>query len=119
VPEGEVFQMESGLRFANTKARSALDGEFDEVHAKLHILIDIDICDRRNPRIVRKLVIPSGSFSRDGGLEWVCSAQLQDMPKELRDEYLAVAPRPENWRMQIFLWNLDRHNSSQAPPAPR
>jgi pimeloyl-ACP methyl ester carboxylesterase len=57
----------------------------------------------RHPRMVRKLVIASGFFSRDGGdpAFWngFAHAQLQDMPKELRDAYLAVAPHPENLQM--------------------
>jgi pimeloyl-ACP methyl ester carboxylesterase len=58
----------------------------------------------RHLRMVRKLVIASGFFSRDGGNPafWneFAHAQPQDMPKELRDGYLAVAPYPEN--LQIF-----------------
>jgi pimeloyl-ACP methyl ester carboxylesterase len=57
----------------------------------------------RHPRMVRKLVIASGFFSREGGYPafWngFAQAQLQDMPKELRDAYLAVAPHPENLQM--------------------
>jgi pimeloyl-ACP methyl ester carboxylesterase len=58
----------------------------------------------RHPRLVRKLVIASGFFNRDGadpafwaGFE---HAQLGQMPKELSDAYLAVAPHPEN--LQLF-----------------
>jgi pimeloyl-ACP methyl ester carboxylesterase len=57
----------------------------------------------RHPRLVRKLVIASGFFSHVGadpafwnGFE---HAQLQQMPQELRDSYLAVAPHPENLQM--------------------
>ena len=57
----------------------------------------------RHPRLVRKLVVASGFFSHVGadpafwnGFE---HAQLQQMPQELRDSYLAVAPHPENLQM--------------------
>jgi pimeloyl-ACP methyl ester carboxylesterase len=57
----------------------------------------------RHPLLVRKLVIASGFFSHVGadpafwnGFE---HAQLQQMPQELRDSYLAVAPHPENLQM--------------------
>jgi hypothetical protein len=57
----------------------------------------------KHPRMVRKPVIASGLFSRDRGYPafWngFAHAQLQDMPKGLRDEYLAVAPHPENLQM--------------------
>jgi pimeloyl-ACP methyl ester carboxylesterase len=62
----------------------------------------------QHPRMVRKLVIASDFFSRDGGdpAFWYgfAHAQLQDMPKELRDAYLAAAPYPEN--LQIFFDKL-------------
>jgi pimeloyl-ACP methyl ester carboxylesterase len=58
----------------------------------------------RHPRLVRKLIIASGFFNHDGadtafwaGFE---HAQLQQMPKELSDAYLAAAPHPEN--LQLF-----------------
>lgn len=58
----------------------------------------------RSPRVVRKLVVASGFFSRDGGYPWfwdgMVNAQLENMPKELKDAYLEVAPNPEN--LQVF-----------------
>ena len=54
----------------------------------------------RHPRVVRKLVAISTFFSHDGGSPafWdsFASVQLPDMPKELRDAYVKVAPHPEN-----------------------
>jgi pimeloyl-ACP methyl ester carboxylesterase len=54
----------------------------------------------RHPRVVRKLVVASGFFKRDGGSSgfWdsFAHAQLKDMPKELQDAYGEVAPHPEN-----------------------
>lgn len=54
----------------------------------------------RHPRVVRKLVIASGFFSRGGAdpafWKGFDTAKLEDMPKELRDSYLQVAPQPEN-----------------------
>lgn len=58
----------------------------------------------RHPELVRKLVVASGFFNHAGadpafwnGFE---HAQLQQMPRELRDAYLAAAPHPEN--LQLF-----------------
>jgi len=54
----------------------------------------------RHPQVVRKLVIASGFFSREGAdpAFWngFATASLDVMPKELRDNYLQVAPHPEN-----------------------
>lgn len=54
----------------------------------------------RHPQVVRKLVVASGFFNRDGAdlVFWdsFATATLKDMPKELRDTYLEVAPRPED-----------------------
>ncbi len=57
----------------------------------------------RRPRLVRKLIIASGFFNHDGadpafwaGFE---HAQPGQMPKELRDAYLAAAPHPENFQL--------------------
>ena len=59
----------------------------------------------RHPRVVRKLVVASGFFKRDGGYPWfwdsLANAKLENMPKELKEAYLAVAPHPEN--LQMFL----------------
>jgi pimeloyl-ACP methyl ester carboxylesterase len=57
----------------------------------------------RYPRLVRKMVIASAFFSHDGADSAFWNgfrhAQLEEMPKELRDSYLAVAPHPENLQM--------------------
>ncbi len=62
-----------------------------------HIAIQIAI---RHPKGVRKLVIESSMFQRDGsdGEFWESfkPARLGDMPAELREAYLRVAPRPED-----------------------
>jgi pimeloyl-ACP methyl ester carboxylesterase len=55
----------------------------------------------RHPQIVRKLVMASGFFQREGSsYPWFWNgfptATLENMPKELREAYLAVAPHPEN-----------------------
>lgn len=58
----------------------------------------------RHPRIVRKLVVTSAFFKRDGGYPWfwdaMAHAQLENMPKELKEAYHEVAPHPEN--LQTF-----------------
>jgi pimeloyl-ACP methyl ester carboxylesterase len=54
----------------------------------------------RHPRVVRRLVVISTFFARDGGYpqfwESMKTARLEDMPQELREAYLQVAPHPEN-----------------------
>jgi pimeloyl-ACP methyl ester carboxylesterase len=54
----------------------------------------------RHRQVVRKLVVASGFFSRDGAdpAFWngFATATLDVMPKELRDAYLEVAPHPQN-----------------------
>ena len=54
----------------------------------------------RHPERVRKIVAVSGFFSHAGAFPafWDSFAhvQLNDMPKSLRDAYLAVAPNPAN-----------------------
>jgi pimeloyl-ACP methyl ester carboxylesterase len=55
----------------------------------------------RHPRVVRKLVLASGFFQREGSSyswfwEGFPSATLENMPKELREAYLAAAPHPED-----------------------
>jgi pimeloyl-ACP methyl ester carboxylesterase len=56
----------------------------------------------RQPGVVRKLVVASTLFARDGAdpafWEWMKNARLENMPKELQDAYRKVAPRPENLR---------------------
>ncbi len=59
-----------------------------------HIAIEIAL---RHPEFVRKLVIESAMFSRDGSnpafWESFHHAKLEDMPSELREAYLKTAPR--------------------------
>lgn len=54
----------------------------------------------RHPRRVRKLVLVSASLERsgmtDGFFDGMAQATLDNMPQELKDAYLAVAPQPEN-----------------------
>lgn len=57
----------------------------------------------RHPKVVRKLVLASALYKRDGAYPWLweamAKARLENMPKELQEEYLKVAPHPENLRM--------------------
>ena len=54
----------------------------------------------RHPQAVHKLVVASAFFSRDGGdpgfWDSMENARLEDMPTELKEAYLEVAPHPEN-----------------------
>lgn len=54
----------------------------------------------RHPRMVRKLVVASALFRRDGAepsfWEMIDHVQLNDIPQKLRDAYIAVAPSPQN-----------------------
>jgi pimeloyl-ACP methyl ester carboxylesterase len=54
----------------------------------------------RHPKVVRKLVVESAMYRFDGLLpglrEGLKNAKPEDMPAELREAYLAVAPHPEN-----------------------
>jgi pimeloyl-ACP methyl ester carboxylesterase len=55
----------------------------------------------RHPQVVRKLVLASGFFQREdssypGFWEGFPNAKLEQMPTELREAYLEVAPHPEN-----------------------
>lgn len=56
----------------------------------------------RHPQVVRRLVVASGLFRRSGAYDWLwaamAQAQLENMPKELQDAYLQVAPHPDNLR---------------------
>jgi pimeloyl-ACP methyl ester carboxylesterase len=58
----------------------------------------------RHPKLVRKLIVVSGMFRRDGVSpqfwEGMRHAKLADMPAELREAYLEVAPHPE--QLQSF-----------------
>lgn len=57
----------------------------------------------RHPKVVHKLVLASALFRREGAYPWLwqamAKATLENMPKELQEEYLKVAPHPENLRM--------------------
>lgn len=57
----------------------------------------------RHPEVVRKLVLASALFKRDGAYPWLwdamANATLENMPRELQEEYLRVAPHPENLRL--------------------
>ncbi|MEG3789405.1 alpha/beta hydrolase [Lysobacter sp. CCNWLW3] len=57
----------------------------------------------RHPEVVRKLVLASALLTRDGAYPWLWqamdNAKLENMPKELQEEYLKVAPHPENLRL--------------------
>ncbi len=57
----------------------------------------------RHPGVVRKLVLASTLLKRDGAYPWLwdamATATLENMPQELQQEYLNVAPHPENLRL--------------------
>jgi pimeloyl-ACP methyl ester carboxylesterase len=56
----------------------------------------------RHPRVVRKLVVTSAFFKRDGGYPWfweaMKNARLENMPMELQEAYRKVAPHPDSLR---------------------
>jgi pimeloyl-ACP methyl ester carboxylesterase len=58
----------------------------------------------RHPRLVRKLVVASAMFKRDGMYPWFWEsmqhASLENMPAELKEAYRATAPHPE--QLQSF-----------------
>lgn len=82
-----------------------------------------------HPDVVRKLVIESAMFSREGAdpafWEGFDHAKLEDMPAELREAYLQVAPRPADltamfWKsvnqMKAFKgWSAEEMRSIRAP----
>jgi pimeloyl-ACP methyl ester carboxylesterase len=82
-----------------------------------------------HPDVVRKLVIESAMFSREGAdpAFWAGfdQAKLEDMPAELREAYLRVAPRPADltamfWKsvnqMKAFQgWTAEEMRSIRAP----
>ena len=74
----------------------------------------------RHPQVVRKLVVASGFFSRDGAdpAFWngFATVKLNDMPKELRDAYLEVAPHPENLQ-SLFDKSVERMRNFKDIPA--
>jgi len=83
----------------------------------------------RHPKIVRKLVVASAIFKRDGMppqfWEWMKNAQLENMPEQLKEAYLMVAPNPKDLitmhdkdakRMVEFKdWRSEDIQSIQAP----
>jgi len=83
----------------------------------------------RHPKLVRKLVVASAMYRRDGlppeFWEGMRKATLQSMPAELRDAYVRVAPHPEQLqsfhdksvkRMLDFKdWPADLLRSIEAP----
>ena len=82
-----------------------------------------------HPDVVRKLVIESAMFSREGAdpafWEGFDHAKLEDMPAELREAYLQVAPRPADltamfWKsvnqMKAFQgWTAEEMRSIRVP----
>ncbi|MFA6469301.1 MAG: alpha/beta hydrolase [Bacteroidota bacterium] len=54
----------------------------------------------RHPEIVHKLVVASAIFKRDGMppqfWEWMKNASLENMPAQLKEAYLKVAPNPKD-----------------------
>lgn len=57
----------------------------------------------RHPEAVRKLVLASALVKRDGVIpgfwDFMAKGTLENMPKELQEAYLEVAPHPENLRL--------------------
>ncbi|HEY5997108.1 MAG TPA: alpha/beta hydrolase, partial [Candidatus Deferrimicrobiaceae bacterium] len=90
------------------------------------IAIEIAI---RHPGLVRKLVVESAMFSREGAepafWESFGHARLEDMPAELREAYIRIAPHPEELpvffaksveRMKTFEgWTPESIRSITAP----
>ncbi len=63
----------------------------------------------RHPALVRKLVVLSMGFSDDGFqpgfLDMLRKLKPEDLPRELRDEYAAVAPNPKGWTTWPARWS--------------
>jgi pimeloyl-ACP methyl ester carboxylesterase len=63
----------------------------------------------RHPGLVNKLIIASSFYKRDGLYQWfwefMPNASLQNMPIELQEAYLKVAPNPDKL---IIMHNKDR-----------
>jgi len=70
-----------------------------------------------HPEVVRKLVIESAMFSREGAdpafWEGFDHARPEDMPVELREEYQRVAPRPADLTA-MFQKSVDQMKSFQG-----
>ncbi len=91
-----------------------------------HIALEIAL---RHPDVVRKLILESIMFNREGSdpafWESFKHAKLEDMPIELREAYLKVAPHPEDLptffaksveRMMNFKgWTTEEIRSIKAP----
>jgi pimeloyl-ACP methyl ester carboxylesterase len=91
-----------------------------------HIALEIAL---RHPDVVRKLVFESIMFNREGSdpafWESFKHAKLEDMPQELREAYIKVAPHPEDLpvffaksvqRMLNFKgWTVQQMQSIKAP----
>lgn len=91
-----------------------------------HIALQVAIS---HPEFVRKLIVESAMFSRDGSdpqfWESFQHAKLGDMPSELREAYLREAPRPQDLptffaksvqRMLNFKgWTREEIKSIEAP----
>lgn len=83
----------------------------------------------RHPELVRKIVVGSAFFKRDGMYPWfwefMPSATLDNMPQQLKERYLEVAPNPDDLikmfendknRMIGFVdWEEDLIRSINAP----
>jgi pimeloyl-ACP methyl ester carboxylesterase len=92
-----------------------------------HMALQVAI---RHPQFVRKLIVTSAGFKRDGHYaefwEFMKEVKLESMPKELRDAYLKVSPHPEQLptffeksakRMREFKgWRSEDIRSIKAPP---
>jgi pimeloyl-ACP methyl ester carboxylesterase len=91
-----------------------------------HVAIEIALT---HPEVVRKLIIESAMFDREGTdpafWESFDHARIEDMPRELREAYLQVAPHPEDLptffaksvtQMKEFKgWRPEQIHSIQAP----
>src|SRR5262245_41495575 len=91
-----------------------------------HIAMQVAI---RHPKLVRKLVVASAGFKRDGHppefWEFMKHATLETMPKDLRDAYVKTSPHPDRLptffdksakRMREFKdWPSEDIRSIQAP----
>jgi pimeloyl-ACP methyl ester carboxylesterase len=91
-----------------------------------HMALQVAI---RHPQFVRKLIVTSAGFKRDGHYaefwEFMKEVKLESMPKELRDAYLKVSPHPEQLptffeksakRMREFKgWRSEDIRSIKAP----
>jgi len=83
----------------------------------------------RHPGMVRRLVVASAMYKRDGlppeFWESMKNAKIEDMPAELRQAYLAVAPHPEQLKsmndksvkrmLEFKDWPADAIRSIGAP----